>query len=79
MLKDLHVFKQPLHTTLIQYRFLYVTSIFFLGFFMDRMWLFYEANYASMTTESAAGFFAFAATVLGAFVSCVNNARAPHT
>jgi hypothetical protein len=43
------------------------------------MWLFYEANYASMTTESAAGFFAFAATVLGAFVSCVNNARAPHT
>jgi hypothetical protein len=79
MLKNLHIFKQPLHSTLVQYRFLYITSIFFLGFFMDRMWTFYEANYAQMTTESAAGFFAFAATVLGAFVSCVNNAKTPHT
>lgn len=73
-----HIWHQPLHVTLKQYRLMAIASILFLARFMERMWSFYEVNASTLSAEAAAAFFTFAAAVLGAFVKAINNIREKH-
>mgnify|MGYP001172344176 CR=1 FL=1 len=73
-----HLFIQPLHQTLKQYRVIAVLSVTFIGYMMLKAWNFYEVNHALMSAESVVAFFTFVATLLGAFVKCVNNIQGRH-
>jgi hypothetical protein len=70
-----HIGKQPLHTSLKQYRILAIGSVCFLGYMLLKVWDFYENNHTTLSVESVAGFFAFVAALLGAFVKCINNTQ----
>lgn len=75
---DNHLIKQPLHQTLKQYRIVAILSVTFIGYMMINAWNFYEINHTLMSAESVVAFFTFVATLLGAFVKCVNNIQGRH-
>lgn len=73
-----HLFNQPLHLTLKQYRVVAIFSIMFIGWLMIDLIVWYKDVATKLQTEGVAGLFGFLTALLGAFVKSFNNITEKH-
>lgn len=73
-----HLWLQPLHITLKQYRLIAIAAILFSGWFMLEVWDFYKENVGKLSEYELGALFGFLMALLGTFKFSVDNIRNKH-
>lgn len=73
-----HIYEQPLHTTLKQYRLIAIAAIVFSGWFMIEVWEFYKQNVGKLQEYELIALYGFLTALLGTFKFSVDNIKAKH-
>lgn len=73
-----HIWIQPLHTTLKQYRLIAIAAIVFSGWFMVEVWEFYKLNVGKLSEYELVALFGFLGALLGTFKFSVDNIKNKH-
>lgn len=70
-----HIKDQPLYKTIRQYRILLLIQVWFIGYLMWDLSMFYKEVYKEMPTEAMVALFGFLASLLGFFKWANDNSK----